>query len=142
MKGQPAKIMMREEFRQLADLRVQEAAVLAKSGKEQGAYYLAGLAVECALKACIAKKTKLHQYPPKNTAQHYDHDLDVLLRLAELRDQLDAEVKLNPAFATNWGTVHNWSVEKRYVAAGLRGTEMVTAVNSANGVLQWLKQYW
>jgi HEPN domain-containing protein len=31
--------------------------VLLEAGLYAGAYYLAGYAVECALKACIAKKT-------------------------------------------------------------------------------------
>jgi HEPN domain-containing protein len=79
------------------DLRAEEAAVLAQSGRQEGAYYLAGLAVECALKACIAKRTRLHQYPPKNTGQYYEHDLDVLLKLADLQDQLDNESKRSPA---------------------------------------------
>ncbi|HXJ96063.1 MAG TPA: DNA-binding protein [Terriglobia bacterium] len=133
---------MREEFQQLADLRVEEAAILAANSKQQGAYYLAGLAVECALKACIAKKTKQNQYPPKNTSHHYDHNLDVLLNLAELRRELDDEIRRSREFANNWDTVHDWSVEKRYEVTALKGTEMVAAVNSARGVLQWLKQYW
>jgi len=141
-KDQPPKMMMREEFQRLAELRAEEAAVLADNGKEQGAYYLAGLAVECALKACIAKRTKQHQYPPKNTGQYYEHNLDVLLKLAELQHELDGELSRSPGFATNWGTVHNWNVDKRYEVTNLRGTEMVAAVNSADGVLQWLKQRW
>src|SRR5579863_8456915 len=132
--------MMREEFQRLADLRVEEAAVLAANGKEQGAYYLAGLAVECALKACISKRTKQHQYPPRNTTQYYEHKLDVLLELAELEDQLDKESKGNPAFKQNWGVVRDWKVDTRYEAAGLRGSEMVVAVSSIDGVLQWLKR--
>ena len=133
---------MREEFQQLADLRAEEAAVLAKNGKEQGAYYLAGLAIECALKACIAKRTRGHQYPPKNTGQYYDHNLDVLLQLADLCNQLEGEMKRSARFANNRDTVHDWDVEKRYEATGLKGTEMVTAVNSVDGVLQRLKHYW
>ena len=139
---QPPKIMMREEFQRLAELRAEEAAVLANNGKEQGAYYLAGLAIECALKACIAKRTKQHQYPPRNTGQYYEHDLDTLLRLAGLQDELDKEAKRSRGFATSWDTVHDWNVETRYEVAVLKGTEIVTAVTSADGVLQWLKQRW
>jgi HEPN domain-containing protein len=134
--------MMREEFQQLAELRAEEAAVLANNGKEQGAYYLAGLATECGLKACIAKRTKQHQYPPRNTNPYYDHNLDKLLELSGLQHELDNEVKRSRGFATNWDTVHDWNVETRYEVAVLKGTEMVTAVTSADGVLQWLKQHW
>jgi HEPN domain-containing protein len=141
-KDQPPRVMMREEFQQLAELRAEEAAILATNGKEQGAYYLAGLAVECALKACIAKRTRQHQYPPKNTVPYYGHRLDVLLELAELQDHIDKESKGNPAFKQNWGVVREWNVDARYEIMGLLGTEMVTAVNSADGVLQWLKRHW
>ncbi len=133
---------MREEFQQLADLRAEEAAVLAANGKEQGAYYLAGLAIECALKACVAKRTRQHQYPPKNTNPYYEHKIDVLLDLAELREQLDDEMKRSREFADNWEIVHDWNVEKRYEMTSLKGSEMVAAVNSADGVLQWLKRRW
>jgi hypothetical protein len=45
----------RRDFRTLAELRAEEARVLLRSRRQLGAYYLAGYAVECALKACIAK---------------------------------------------------------------------------------------
>src|SRR5438094_3909647 len=44
--------------------------MLAKNGKKMGAFYLGGLAIECALKACIAKKTKRYDFPrDRQTAQ-------------------------------------------------------------------------
>jgi len=42
--------MNRADFQQLADERISEAAVLLAASKFSGAYYLAGYAVECALK--------------------------------------------------------------------------------------------
>jgi HEPN domain-containing protein len=44
--------MNRDDFQQLADVRIAEAAVLLAQGNYDGAYYLAGYAVECGLKAC------------------------------------------------------------------------------------------
>jgi hypothetical protein len=49
--------MNRAEFQKLSDLRLHESKALLTAGLPQGAYYLAGYAVECALKACIAKRT-------------------------------------------------------------------------------------
>ena len=46
--------MNRNEFQELAEVRIGEAGVLLAGGKSDGAYYLAGYAVECALKACVA----------------------------------------------------------------------------------------
>lgn len=65
--------------------------MLVQNRKPQGAYYLAGYAVECALKACIAKETKRHEFPPKRQYVHdvYTHDLNSLLRLTGLDKQLE-----------------------------------------------------
>src|SRR5690242_7885063 len=46
------------DFKKLAEIRMAEARTLLKARHYDGAYYLAGYAVECALKACIAKRTK------------------------------------------------------------------------------------
>jgi hypothetical protein len=128
----PPKIMMRNEFQGLAKLRAHEADILAKKHKQQGAYYLAGLAVECALKACIAKKTKRHQFPLgfDDARNVYSHKLLQLVKTANLETQLDSEIKNNPRFAVNWGVVKNWDVERRYDLRGLNGTDMVKAVIS------------
>src|SRR5215467_363676 len=87
----------RREFQRLAELRANEASILAQRGKQQGAYYLAGYAVECALKACIAKQTRRNEFPPKPdyVRKAYTHDLIELLRLAGLDKQLEADMKLN-----------------------------------------------
>jgi len=129
----------------LAQLRASEAGLLARGSKEHGAYYLGGFAIECALKACIAKKTKRHDFPKDRVyaGRVYSHDLIELLKLAELDRELDKEIKRNARLAANWGVVKDWKVECRYETSGLNGQDMVTAVTSAtDGVLQWIKLYW
>ena len=135
---------MRREFQDLAKLRADEATILAKNGKQQGAYYLAGLAVECALKACVAKKTKRHQFPfgRDYVNEVYQHNLEGLLRVANLEKQLEGEMKKNPGLAVNWGVVKDWDVERRYDLSGLKGRDMVAAVTASDGVLQWIQQHW
>jgi HEPN domain-containing protein len=134
----------RKDFQRLANLRAKEAADLAKAGKQQGAYYLGGLAVECALKACIAKKTRRHDFPFEATYARrvYTHNLEELLKLAQLDDELDGEVRSRRQLGINWGIVKSWSVDSRYETSGLNGRDMVAAVNSPEGVLQWIKLYW
>jgi HEPN domain-containing protein len=134
----------RRDFQALAELRAKEAGVLAKNGSEEGAYYLGGFAIECALKACIAKKIKRHDFPlaAKDANRVYTHDLTELLKLAELETHLDKEIKRNRALATNWGIVKSWKVECRYETSGLRGTDMDAAVNYADGVLGWIRRRW
>jgi HEPN domain-containing protein len=50
--------MTRRDFQALSATRLREARALLKTGNPEGAYYLAGYAIECALKACVAKKTR------------------------------------------------------------------------------------
>lgn len=54
----------RRDLHVLSRIRLKEAKALLDAGLYDGAYYLAGYAVECGLKACIAKKTKRHEFPP------------------------------------------------------------------------------
>lgn len=42
--------------------------MLLTAGMPEGAYYLAGYAVECALKSCIARRTQEHDFPDKKLA--------------------------------------------------------------------------
>jgi HEPN domain-containing protein len=134
----------RKDFKLLAELRVEEAQVLLRSRRQQGAYYLAGYAVECALKACIAKQRRRFEFPPKKRTvdNMYSHNLDVLLGVAGLSAQLEKEIAANPTFAANWNTVKDWTSESRYRITGLNGRDMYNAVASPNGVLRWIKLRW
>ena len=134
----------RRDFRTLTELRTKEARALLKSRRQQGAYYLAGYAVECALKACIAKQRKRFEFPPKrrNVEKMYSHDLDALLDIAGLGTQLAREIKTNPGFAANWNTVKDWTADSRYKTSGLDGKDLFDAVTGPNGVLPWIKLRW
>jgi hypothetical protein len=134
----------RKDFQRLAQLRAAEAAFLARGNKKQGAYYLAGFAIECALKACIAKKTRKHDFPSRNYVQRvHSHDLNELLKLAGLEGHFDADTKTRPGLSANWGVVMGWNIDSRYECSGLNGKDMATAVTSpTDGVLQWIKLYW
>ncbi len=134
----------RKDFQRLIELRTKEATTLARSRNQQGAYYFAGLAVECALKACIAKKTRRHDFPAdaKHAGRVYSHDLTELLKLAGLDAQLDRDIRGNPQLAANWGVVKAWRVGSRYETTGLNGKDMVDSLESPDGVLTWIKQRW
>jgi HEPN domain-containing protein len=134
----------RGDFRTLAELRAEEARVLLRSRRQLGAYYLAGYAVECALKACIAKQRKRFEFPPKrrNVEKMYSHDLDALLDVAGLELQLKKEIAANPDFAANWNTVRDWTSESRYETSGLNGKELYNAITGPNGVLPWIRLRW
>ncbi len=78
-----------------------------RADRGHGAYYLSGLAVERALKACIAKKTRRYEFPaePKYAQKVYSHELTELLRLADLSGQLETDTKTKPQLGANWGVV-------------------------------------
>src|SRR5688572_2568487 len=110
--------MTRSDFQGLARLRLREARVLLRAKEYAGAYYLVGYAVECALKACIAKQTRRHDFPSKTLANDcYSHNLPQLIKTAGLSPALEQLVKTGGPFAVNWALVKDWSVEDRYSLA-------------------------
>ena len=141
MREQPTT---RRDFQVLCGLRAKEAEILVRNRQELGAYYLGGYAVECALKACIAKKTKRHEFPPKKdyVEKIYSHKLEALLKLAGLEKQLEEDMKHNSALAANWGVVKLWNESSRYIRSGLRGKDLFTAIAGTDGVLPWIRQRW
>jgi hypothetical protein len=134
----------RREFQQLARMRLKDARVLMQSGSLEGAYYLTGLAVECAVKVCIAKNTKRHAFPPNQSTVRdiYTYDLGKLISAAKLQTALDAETSRSDSFKKSWGVVKAWNVESRYMTKGLNAGELYTAVAGRGGVMEWLRQRW
>lgn len=136
--------LTRRDLQRLADLRAREAGSLLRARNPSGSYYLGGYAIECALKACIAKQTRRNEFPPKPKYVHevYTHKLESLLKLALLDGQLERDMATNPVLATNWGVVKGWDEESRYRSAGLNGKDLYSAIVGPDGVLQWIKQRW
>ena len=82
--------MNRAEFHTLADTRIGDAKVLLDAGRHQAAYYLAGYAIECALKACVAKQIREHDFPDRKLINDsYTHNLEQLLAISGLKPQLE-----------------------------------------------------
>ena len=116
-----------------------------RAGMHDGAYYLAGYAVECGLKACIAKTTLRHEFPGKKRVDSsYSHNLDLLVRLAGLEDFRLNYFSRSPEFQKNWATVQLWSEESRYQRhSSEAAATLVGAVGDRrNGVISWIKVYW
>lgn len=61
--------MNKKILQALAEARVADARALLNAKRFDAAYYLAGYAIECALKACIAKRTRRHDFPDKEFAR-------------------------------------------------------------------------
>jgi len=137
--------MDRKDLRALSRVRLSEARALLKAGLPDGAYYLAGYAVECALKACIAKETRRYEFPEKKRVDaSYTHNLKELVRVAELRDELQAAVETDPLFRRYWRLVQLWSEQSRYGRHSPEGSQdLIEAISDRNhGVMKWVKHYW
>ena len=137
--------MTRSDFQQLAGVRIDEANVLFAAKKWSGAYYLAGYAVECALKACIAKLTKADDFPPQNTNRdYYTHDIKTLIRTARLDAVRIADGSTNLSLEAYWNVVELWSEQSRYNSKSeLEARDLLKAVDDpTDGVLQWIRQHW
>jgi len=131
----------RATFQYLAARRLSEAKVLAEGGHPSGAYYLAGYAIECALKALIAAQFRANEIPDKGLVNSvYTHDLSVLLRLAGLQTEFDAAAEVNPILTRRWSIIKKWSEHARYdIWTEDAASAMLEAVDGdENGLFRWL----
>ena len=138
--------MNRNDLQNLSRLRVRESRVLLDNRCFAGAYYLLGYAVECALKACIAKQVKHHDFPDRKFVNDsYTHDLEKLLNLSGLKDELLRTAQSQPSLAVNWAITKDWSEQSRYRQdiSAVMAKDLYSAVTARkHGVLSWLKTYW
>lgn len=137
--------MNRSELKSLADLRLKEARALLNKRLYDGAYYLTGYAVECGLKACIAKKTKRYDFPDRRIVNDsYTHDLNLLIKVSGLQVDLEVEMRRDRDFEVNWAIVKDWNETSRYVRHEAQAAKSLYAAvtDSRHGVLRWLKRHW
>ena len=135
----------RRDLQFLARSRLTEAKALLGAGHPDGAYYLAGYAVECGLKACIARRTERHEFPDKRTVDaSHTHNLRDLVKVANLEQKRLEAAKGDPLFRNHWDLVQQWSEHSRYRR---HDSEMAQALVEAiadrkHGVIAWIKRHW
>lgn len=142
--------MNRQDFQRLAMTRLREAEVLlaAVPSCPDGAYYLAGYAVECGLKACvvarIGREPELVFSRRRFSDDCFTHSLLDLMVTAGLGDVLDKAVAANPLLKQNWQTAQEWKEDSRYKFWPFaKADALVRAVgDQQDGVLMWVKQHW
>jgi HEPN domain-containing protein len=133
-------VTSQSDFEKLMVLRLKEAELLLRHRDWDGAYYLAGYAVEFALKIrVIAQLMKSNSFPDKKLAENfYKHELTLLRKLAELDDEMDNDVAVSP----QWDIVKDWSEQTRYMVGKSEkdATDLYEAIEK--GVLPWIKARW
>jgi hypothetical protein len=127
-------------------MRLADAQVLFSNRRYAAAYYLAGYAVECGLKACIAKQFKLYEFPPPNTSNTlYIHRLADLATHDKLAGLLDFQKQSVPGFESNWTVVAGWTERSRYKHDWSReqAEKLIAAITQETaGVMEWIRQLW
>jgi HEPN domain-containing protein len=137
--------MNRSDLQKLSDVRAHEARNLLQSGHSSGAYYLTGYAVECALKACIARLSQKHDFPDRDRVnKSYSHKLSDLMAVAGLDTHLNRDMQSNPKLAANWAFARNWSEQSRYrLWSRAEAESMVDAImKRRDGVIPWIRRHW
>ena len=123
-------MLPKKQLEQLAAARANEAKTPFNAGFFSGAYYLAGYALEFALKARIAKNFLADAIPEKSYVQDiFTHDLKRLMGLAALKKDLDQRVQGDQQFAAFWGIASQWDESARYdIWDKVAATAMIIAV--------------
>jgi HEPN domain-containing protein len=130
--------MTRKDLQDLASIRLKEAKALLDQGLHDGAYYLCGYAVECTLKACIAKNVKQHDFPDKKAViDSHLHDIEKLIRVSGLEPELRLQIQKNQEFKLNWQVVRDWSEISRYKRSSeFDATDLYfSIVDEQNGIM-------
>jgi hypothetical protein len=133
-------VTSRTDFEKLMVLRLAEAKLLLDNKDWDGAYYLAGYAVEFAFKIrIIGQLMKSDSFPEKKLAEtFYRHDLPLLRKAAGLDDEMDKDAAVKP----HWDIVQVWSEQSRYEIGTTEkeATDLYDAIEK--GVLPWIKARW
>ena len=138
--------MNRQDLQILSKIRIRESKSLLDAGHYAGSYYLAGYALECAIKSAIAKRTRRYDFPNKKLAnESYSHNLQALLKVAGLWVRLDTEMSANTALNDNWSVAKDWDESARYdlKITDVDARDLYSACAAKNnGLLTWLRANW
>jgi hypothetical protein len=142
------------ELKQLTEERIKDAKALLDAGRWEFAYYTAGYAVECALKACVLARMVYTGWVFDEEVKKVDecrtHEFLTLIKIAGMLDELNARKKAsaaaNDGFVKNWDTVDAWKVTSRYESkpdADAKAKDLYAAItDEPHGVLKWIRSYW
>jgi hypothetical protein len=136
----------RSDFQELVELHLQHTQALLDAKLYSGAYYMCGYVVECALKACICKRTNQFDFFPRPEVVRnaYTHESAPLIRAAGLTEEIATERRNDRQLDVNWKLVVDWSEGDRYeLHREHEAVDLYHAVaDPDHGVLACIKRYW
>jgi HEPN domain-containing protein len=131
-------MISRTELRKIARGRLRDAEVLLHFRRYDGAVYLCGYAVECALKARICRTLRWPEFPStrgefQNLQTFKTHDLDLLLGLT------GREARIKTRLLYEWSVIAQWDPEVRYKPMGsAKRVDAEMMISSAKSLLRQL----
>jgi HEPN domain-containing protein len=133
-------------WQQLAEDRLSDAEVLLQNQRWAAAFYLAGYAVECGLKACVLVRLANNPEVIFETRQFdcWIHDIEALVRRAGLESVRLAATQADNILERNWNLVRTWREDSRYrIRTEPEARDFFNAVfDSQSGVMTWVRKYW
>ena len=138
--------MNRSDFQRVSRTRIEEARALFDAGHYPGSYYLLGSAVECAIKACVAKQVRRYDFPDKKVANEaFTHDLEKLVKVAGLGPEFERDRKAKQALELDWAVVKDWDESSRYdirITAAQARDFFSACTERQSGILTWIRKRW
>jgi HEPN domain-containing protein len=136
------------DIQNLADLRIKEAVKLQKSKFYDGAFYLAGYAVELYLKAKICENMDVPDFydthvPKSDLSKTFlIHNLDRLVLLSGLYTKFEMAKKTVPNLIDHWDKVLTWSEKSRYNNPNTKTEiEALEFIESSKIIIKWIKKH-
>jgi HEPN domain-containing protein len=138
----------RLQWQQLAERWLLDAKALLDAHRWAAAYYVAGYAVECALKACILARVAVEAEvlfeERKFSEKCWTHEVMELIKLAGLESSRAADAAANKRLRDNWLIVKDWSEKTRYqTPSHQRAKRLYRAITDIPyGVMPWIWVRW
>jgi hypothetical protein len=138
----------RAHWQLLAEERVKDAGLLLGGGHWAAAYYLAGYAIECGLKACVlayvANNPEIIFREMMFSKNCWTHNIGDLVAVSGLEAIRRTDADMNLVLGINWTIVQKWNETTRYeFKSELDAKRLYEAVTHHNdGVLPWIRIRW
>ena len=136
------------QWQQLAKRWLIDAKTMLDNHRWSAAYYLAGYAVECGLKACVLVRIVAEPeviFEIKKFSENcWTHNLLDLVKLAGLEPIRVADIAANRALHKNRQAVKDWNERVRFqTASHHKAKQLYRAItDNTNGVMQWIRVHW
>jgi HEPN domain-containing protein len=140
-----AQSLSKHRLMALSQSKLSDAELLFANGRWANAYYLAGYAVELALKACAAIQFTADSIPAKKLILDlHTHDFAKLISSAGLQPELKKKLGEDDLFAAYWAVAAEWTPDSRYDDTDKSSAQyLISAVGEqAHGVLPWIRTFW